>query len=389
MPIGVGIMNYNTKRASGAPWLRFLIIVAMLTALTLAAGVACGGDDNRESSSSQPSDQQSLQDGSEEDRDSPTLSVNQDEEEAKNSEPSILSQATMDGEAPSVQDLLFMPNIDFNDVWFVVVADAEAYVGEADAYPGQEVPLEVVAGAESYYDEYFEWATNVLVTNYDEEKPIFERSDLDTVVILHWKLEYIIVAMEGRFDAEAIEKSLDGSERHRRIENVGIDYDVWEYRGDTVALIQERLYVMEEGFEINREFLDPAAQGDTLLQYPDHPMLRAVEKAGPGWLVAYIHPEITEEVFVEADMSGCQAMAMAAYTGNSGDVEATWVLLFDSNRDARAVGRDIERFIKINEFIGNDVRSSWITDVDTDGEFVVVKAILEPDEAVEYLTSFW
>lgn len=185
--------------------------------------------------------------------------------------------------------------------------------------------------------------------------------------------------MGGGYDPEAVRSALAASGEAEPIEGETAGYEAWELNSGTVAFVEDRIYVMDLDFEDAKEYyLDPLAQGENLLKYPEDPLLRAMDRAGRGWLVVGWHSFYCEKLEVPA--AGCQAMALAATTGDRSTVEVNWVILFDSEDSA---GDMIDEW---SESSGPEA-FPWISDVESDGEFFVLEASVPTQAAVQFLAN--
>jgi hypothetical protein len=81
------------------------------------------------------------------------------------------------------------------------------------------------------------------------------------------------------------------------------------------------------------------------------------------------------------DFSGCDATAFAASAGDEFSVEMVDAYVFSSDRAAAAAVRKVDDFY---EELGDEV-DSLAYEVDSDGEFVVVRASVDEDEFVAVL----
>ena len=255
------------------------------------------------------------------------------------------------------------------EYWSSGVALSETYdyvlLGEAEAI-GAFLGTEITEGG-----DYF--------ANWRERLGI---SLVDVDVGMHLDGKGSAYVVDGNYDLESVRSVLASSEEAEPIEGEAIEYEAWEFDRGTVAFVDNRIYVMDINYEDSKEyFLAPLSRGENLLKYPEDALLRAIDRAGRGWLLVGWHGVYCEKL----DLAGCQAMALAATTGDESTVEVNWVTLFDSEEAARDMNDEWSK--SAGPVVGVGDATPWVSDVDSDGEFVIVEASV-PEEAAERFLSY-
>ena len=371
-----------------APMLILPLATALfLGSLLLAIGIACGGDDNDDRRSSRSEDRESSRDsareeqGNGEDDEAQEERADDDRDSSRRSllERSGSSGADRSGGGVSVRNLEAVPNIPFARVAMV----------DIKALASGEVPREVATA----YGVSDAWLALTEALGSSEDAPIeMSMEDLDTFIFLEAFDFPPAFTILGDYSLEAIRNSLMASGDGERIEGGNAEPEVWQftdlYDTQTVIISQNQVYGIDGDLDESREFVDQVAQGDTLLGESDSPIVRLTNIVGPGWLVVAIIDWCKPYRF-----DGCLGMAFAASTESETSVAATFALLFDSRGAATEVHREIE---ELREQMIEEGRSSgfpplfqttedhWITEMDTDGEFLVVEASLPVEDAREF-----
>ena len=190
-------------------------------------------------------------------------------------------------------------------------------------------------------------------------------------------------AIKGDYSADAIRDSLRASDNSEQLRGRDTGLEVWEVQGgETVALAGNQLYAADDDFEDPSAFLETLDEDDWLLENSESPIVRAIERLGSGWLV------LAKTDYCDND---CLVSAFAVSTASESAIEATWVVLFENSGLATAVKEDADERIASGGSIinyaadaGVSAEETWITDVDTDGEFLVLEASVPMDEASEF-----
>ena len=372
-------MSASDRTTATATWARILAVALILIALALAGGPACGGDNvEGESPSSQSSD-----------RESPGIAgTGNDEEDDDDNDVRESSGSdaiggiekggsAASGGGVSIRGLESVPNLLYDRVALVDVV----------ALRSGEVPKEIATLRQIREA----WLALAEALGSSEDAPIeMSMTDLETFIFMEWYESYerggAAFTIQGKYSVDSVRSSLDATRWAERIEEA-IDYEAWEYYDETVAIVQDRVYGVDEYFEDSRLFLDPLVRGDRLLAHSDNPMVRAFEKLGPGWLV-YAQ---TDWCHIRNLGNDCLVSAFSASAGSEAAVEATWLLLFENSGDAKAAKRSFDEHVERLSIEGSSswdnvsyiIEPHWITQVDTDGEFLVFEASLPLEEAVE------
>ena len=337
-------MYPGAQNATAATRIRLLITAFILAGLLLAAGVACGGGDDANESIASSGDVNPGQSRS-----------------GGDPAPALLS----------TQHLGAVPNVEFR--WVSMVDVGALLAGHA--------PREIMALFGHRGVDADNWTDIELTQGWRE---LFGISITDVDVGIHLSSEPgEAYALQGSFDPAAVESALNSSEEFEAVEAEGIDYAAWESDEDTAAIIENRVYVVNEELEDAREsFLDPVAQADSLLKYPESPFVKALEKVGTGWLLAAWDGPWYCDYF---DLSGCLAMALAASTGDDSTIEANWAILFDSEEAARTAGQVALEEIAESWMVRSVVEAGPEFKVETDGEFVIIEVSVSAETAAEFL----
>ena len=173
--------------------------------------------------------------------------------------------------------------------------------------------------------------------------------------------------LQGEFDFDGIREALD--EAGREDEDYR-GYELWEGY-PAVALLEDDGHVILGGpVEVKAVLKSLARDQGLLLQHGEDPLKRAMDRAGTG-LVAW-----SDRDCGSLDLSGCDATAFAASAGDEFSVEMVDAYVFSSERVAAAAVRDLDDFYER----WGDAVDSLVYEVNSDGEFVVVKASVDEDE---------
>ena len=254
------------------------------------------------------------------------------------------------------------------EYWSTGVALSELYdyvlLGEAEAigaFLGNEITADV--------DLFADWNDTLGISLVDVDVAMH-------LAGLGWA--YVV---EGNYDQEAVRTYLAASEEAEAVEGESVEYEAWEAGRNTVAMVDNRIYVNDLHFERAREFfLDTLARGENLLENREDPLVRAMDRAGRGWLLVGWHSDYCGKLELEA--AGCRAMALAATTGDESTVEVNWVTLFDSAETARGAA---DEWSKSTDQTMGFFDLPGVSDPDSDGEFVIVEASVPVEAAVRFL----
>ena len=180
--------------------------------------------------------------------------------------------------------------------------------------------------------------------------------------------------LQGEFDFDVIREVLD--EAGREDEDYR-GYELWEGY-PALALLEDDGHVIMGGpGEVKAVLKSLARDQGLLLQDGENPLKRAMDRAGTG-LTAW-----SSRGCGSLDPSGCDATAFAASAGDEFSVEMVDVYVFSSERAAAAAVRDLDDFYER----WGDAVGSLDYEVDSDGEFVVVRSSVDEDEFASALLA--
>ena len=360
-------MDTNALKSAAATWLRLLIVAVVLFGLLLASGIACGGgDDDRDS---RPTSRSSDRDSS---SDSEDLDEDADEDEDEDRESSL--RRTSDG--VSVQELSFVPNLEFTEL---VMIDAATY------FSG-DLPAEIEAKVAELYEEYWNRYGKPLVV-VEDEGSVIPTADADAVIVMIHDDYDVAVAVLGSYEPTNVRSAFNASEQHQPYGRDELGYILWrdtENCCENVILVMDQFYI-DWGVE---GFLQTFSQQDTLLDNPDSPMVRAKERAGSGWLMLGMEGSYCYDLRVEFDEDSCLAMAYSSSSSGRSRVDAAWVILLDTEENAQLLLQLIEDKLESEDSLPEVFETPWISEINTDGEFIVATGSFTPEEAVEFMEEF-
>ena len=381
-------MNAQALKATGSTWVRILAVALILAALALTAGAACGGDgDDRDSRSTSRSseerefarDSEEREEREEDDRES-SRDDEEDEAHERDSSGSRIFDRT--GRGVSVQDLGSVPNLEYRNLALVDVS--------ALLYGDIPKAVTAVSGINET------WMDLAKVLGETRDKPIgISMEDVETFIFVEWDDSFDdageAFTIQGEYSLDTVSDSLGSSSKHERIQGEDIDYEAWEYEAGsysyTVAFVHDRVYGVDNNFERSSEFLTTLLQEDWLLDHLDNTVVRLVDRAGPGWLVLVRAGDWSGRCRLYGIEDECLGMAFAASTGSESYVEGTYVFLFDTSENANATQREIEERIDASEDFSSRAENHWITEMNTDGEFLVLKGSVPAEEAAKLLQN--
>ena len=347
--------------------------------MALAAGVACGGDDDeRDSRSSRSSDRET---SSSEDSEA------REDEDRDSSGSGVLGGFGSDrtGRGVSVQDLGSAPNLQYDRL---VLVDVSALL-----YGDVPKELATVPGIREIWLEL----KDLLGSTEDNPIEVY-MADVETFIALEWghwyydeRLDDIdgeAFTIKGDYGTDAIRDSLSASNYSEQMphrdtgpELWRVSLSNWDSESETVAFVDDRVYGVNDSVEDSSAFLETLDEDDWLLEDSESPIVRAIERLGSGWLV------LAKTDYCDND---CLVSAFAVSTASESAIEATWVALFENSELATAAKEYTEEGIASGNSIinyagdGLSAEETWITDVDTDGEFLVLEASVPMDEASEF-----
>ena len=202
-------------------------------------------------------------------------------------------------------------------------------------------------------------------------------ADVETFIAMDWGYWYDDIdggalTIKGDYSAAAIRDSPSASDNSEQLRGRDTGLEVWEVQDrGTVVLAGNQVFTAYDNFEDSSAFLETLDEDDWLLENSESPMVRAIERLGSGWLV------FAKTAYCDND---CLVSAFSVSSASESAVEATWVVLFENSELATAAKEDAEERIasggSIINYAGDGVSAeeTWITDVDTDGEFLVLEA---------------
>lgn len=182
-----------------------------------------------------------------------------------------------------------------------------------------------------------------------------------------------LLILKGGLDFEDVRDELDD-----------LDYDDDEYRGyefweggnssyfSDVALLGDEEYALL-GFKDDRNAVQDILKAldrnqGLLIQDPDNAIIRAMDKAGEGWLVMGVNRCVGD------DIRGCEAGGVAYSEGDRDSATANVVMLFRTDSAADRGSDDIEDIIDDYGLPYWSVPTDWdVEEVESDGEFVLVE----------------
>ena len=354
---------------------RLLIVVALLAAFTLAAGVACGDGEAEDSRSSRSDDRDSSSDRNDEDEEE---DEDRDSSRSRTNNSSESRSPRRSGDGVSLEGLNYLPNLEFTEILMI----------DATTYFSGDLPSEIEAVVDDLYEEYWTRYGESLVTN-DMQNGVISSSEVDTVIVLIHDDHDFGTALLGSYDPDTVRKALNDSDQHQPFGREELGYVGWQatenYNNESAILSNDQYYIHEriEGFT------QALADGLTMLDNPENPTIRAMEKAGPGWLVVSLEgADYCRDLRVDLDEDACLSMAFAASSRSRSTIEATWVILFDSEENASMWKQAIEDVQESSENLPDILKVPWISRLETDGEFIVATGTLNPEEAVELMDEF-
>ena len=398
-------MSPQLLGAYSASLMRFLAAAIILASLLAVSGIACGGDDaDRSSRSSRSSDRDSSSSDAEESgssassgrgilgsggSSSSSQSSNEGRDSGEGDEQSSstgtgllggagssgASRSSGDGRAPRVLGII--PNLEYE--WLMIVDTA--------AYRSGEVPAEVRASAEEEFEisQIDGYITSALA-GFDAG---ITSDNVDKLIVLEWDYD-MVLAIQGGFSSRSFSSSLDSSPLHSRIQDEDIDYDVWDFdRDDTVAIVNDQVYWLEPTFSSAREFLDPVAQGDSILDDPQNPLVRAISNVGDGWLVSAMSASTCYNFNINLDEDTCLAMAFAASSAGDSTIAITWAVLLDGQDSAALLAEGIGDQLQTSNNVLWGIENIWISSVAVDGDFVVMTLSLTASEGDELIEDWF
>ena len=329
-------MDANALKAASATWARLLAFALVLAALAVAAGAACGSDDGSGSGSSSG--------------------------------------------GVSIQNISTIPDSDYR--WIGVLDVGELLAGD----------IPTIEEDESYIERRGSYTERLAAEFVNIELLGISVTDLETVVSLYPVYSDAHFLIQGNFSLDAVRDSLNKTASP--LES-SAEYEAWGFRGGgAAALVQQDLYWIDNNDEDFLEFFEPATR-TTLPENANHPLTRALNKVGKGWLVAAWIGWIGGSDYCEVgfddlddEMSDCQATALAASNAGDETVDVKWVILFDTEESANSAASAIQELARTNELeMGWRVNEAGILDLKTgtDDEFVEIELSVTSEAAAEYL----
>ena len=193
--------------------------------------------------------------------------------------------------------------------------------------------------------------------------------DVHTLVVVESGSGEELNFLHGEFDFDGIREVLD--EGGRKDEDYR-GYELWG-RYPALALLEDDGYViLGDPGEVKDVLRSLARDRGLLLQDGEDPLKRVMDRVGTG-SVAWADGDCGG-----LDLSGCEATAFAASSGDKFSLEMVDAYVFSSERAAAAAVRKVDDFY---EELGDEV-DSLDYEVDSDGEFVVVRASVDEDDFV-------
>ena len=168
----------------------------------------------------------------------------------------------------------------------------------------------------------------------------------------------------------------------------GLEPEAWEierlFEHRALGIFGEDVYLIERESDAE-ELLRPLQAGNTLLDDPANPLVRAMDEAGMGWFIGawgnrYCEYDYGDLKFEEP----CQAIAMAASNGDDRFVDVRIVFLFASAEAANASEGlmqidELETYREAGELSNDEIR------IDAKDEFVVIAFSIAAERAARIL----
>ena len=253
---------------------------------------------------------------------------------------------------------------------------------DAVALRNGEVPQKIVAKAKGEYD----WMDYVDDISTKEGKTGISLQDVDTMIVAEWE-QHKVFTVQGTYDSKTVGNQLNPLDHYDRVEPEGSTYEAWKPIGtnELTAMVENQVYWFLSWKE-GMPFLEEVSQGNRIVAKPDHHMIAAMEKVGQGWLVAGLTGwKFCNNLYVEFDEDLCLSMAFAVSTGKDSNVNVTWAILLDSEENAQVMKQAIDDQIASREPLSSSIGGSAISDIDIDGQFVVMQATTSTEGAVYFL----
>ena len=249
--------------------------------------------------------------------------------------------------------------------------------GALGLVPDSVVDVQVFDMDEMLKDE--EFLVSKIIHDFDQidqmEKIFDERwgiilEDINTLVLISDGLT-IIEGLDGKIDFELIEDTLDAR-------NFDTDdyrgYTLWESIGRALVILEDDGYVIVGDSDKLKRILRLIDQEEGfLLQDDENPMTRALDRVGTGLLVqGYKSCDP-----LKLEVRRCEAWAASVSTvSGSYTVTTTLAVLLGNERAAERHVSDFEDHLKkVQESV-----DSLEYEVDTEGEFIEVKASVDIDD---------
>ncbi|MDE2779196.1 MAG: hypothetical protein OXI91_05910 [Chloroflexota bacterium] len=153
------------------------------------------------------------------------------------------------------------------------------------------------------------------------------------------------IAILGDYDLEVFRTAMQG---YQKVE--GITYEAWL---PTDPVTSKELYAELFGdtvYTFPVGILSEAGSGVELRDDSGNPLIKAMEIAGPGWMLgAWSGPWYCKKFTFDLNVDSCQATGLAARSADTGVVAARWVILMDDPEEAARASVNLENTLERRE----------------------------------------